>query len=62
MMTQKLQYKEVDVTTAELIYKMMKRHLDKWITNHPQYNYEAELRNGMEIHITLQREETIDTK
>jgi hypothetical protein len=62
MMTQKLQYKEVDVTTAELIYKMMKRHLDKWITNHPQYNYEAELRNGMEIHITLQREEAIDTK
>lgn len=61
-MTQKLQYKEVDVTTAELIYKMMKRHLDKWITNHPQYNYEAELRNGMEIHITLQREEAIDTK
>ena len=41
---------------------MMKRHLDKWITNHPQYNYEAELRNGMEIHITLQREEAIDTK
>ena len=62
MMTQKLQYKEVDVTTAELIYKMMKRHLDKWITNHPQYNYEAELMNGMEIHITLQREEAIDTK
>ena len=60
-MTHKAIY-QADEASVELLYNMMKRLLERWVKKHYWYAYTSEVTNVNEIHITIERAETIDPK